>query len=327
MRKKTSVADGRKSSKLVACKSPNQIYENPGDLHATSLEDFLPSATRAPVYSRFRCTGRRFSHVHVDFVGPFPPSRDATGIRMCSAPQWTAPPSGLMQSLYAALQPRTAPMPFFSSWVSRFDVPAHLTSDRRVHFPSAMWQTICQTLGIAHHAPNLCLYHGYHPPANGLFERFYRPLKDALRARLCGVDWVEHLPWVLLGILRAATKETRWCAQGRWSSVAMAGPSWPVPGHAGVASAGPRASMAGIADRLGWPLRWEQLVSYCSPQCFKARMVYIKMGASKPSLQLQPLYEGPCNRVLRAGQKVFVVQHRRPVTDGHSRPSEAPPGG
>jgi hypothetical protein len=39
-----------------------------------------------------------------------------------------------------------------------------------------------------------------------MVERFHRQLKDALRARLQGQDWVSQLPWVLLG-LRSAPKE------------------------------------------------------------------------------------------------------------------------
>jgi hypothetical protein len=61
------------------------------------------------------------------------------------------------------------------------------------------------------------------------------------------------------------------------------------------------AASGGLPTR---PLRGEQLDSYCPPQLFKAELVYIKVGASKPPLQ--PLYEGPY-RVIRAGQKVFVV--------------------
>jgi hypothetical protein len=40
----------------------------------------------------------------------------------------------------------------------------------------------------------------YHPQSNGLVEIFHRRLKDSLRARLAGSDWIDHLPWVLLGI-------------------------------------------------------------------------------------------------------------------------------
>ncbi len=39
-----------------------------------------------------------------------------------------------------------------------------------------------------------------------MVERFHRRLKDALRARCATANWVDHLPWVLLG-LRAAARE------------------------------------------------------------------------------------------------------------------------
>lgn len=46
----------------------------------------------------------------------------------------------------------------------------------------------------------------YHPQVYGLVERFHRQLKEALGARLGGRSWLDHLPWVLLG-LRSAPKE------------------------------------------------------------------------------------------------------------------------
>ena len=46
----------------------------------------------------------------------------------------------------------------------------------------------------------------YHPQANGLCERFHRSMKAALRASLKDGDWVDRLPWVMLG-LRCAPKE------------------------------------------------------------------------------------------------------------------------
>jgi hypothetical protein len=38
-------------------------------------------------------------------------------------------------------------------------------------------------------------------------ERFHRRLKDALRARCAVTNWVNHLPWVLLGLCAAARED------------------------------------------------------------------------------------------------------------------------
>ena len=46
----------------------------------------------------------------------------------------------------------------------------------------------------------------YHPQANGLVERFHRSMKAALRASLTDSNWLDKLPWVMLG-LRTAPKE------------------------------------------------------------------------------------------------------------------------
>jgi hypothetical protein len=46
----------------------------------------------------------------------------------------------------------------------------------------------------------------YHPQANGLMERNHRDLKAALKCRLNSPNWIDELPWVLLG-LRTAPKE------------------------------------------------------------------------------------------------------------------------
>ena len=46
----------------------------------------------------------------------------------------------------------------------------------------------------------------YHPQSNCMVERFHRELKAGLCARCSGADWLEHLPWVLLG-LHVVTRE------------------------------------------------------------------------------------------------------------------------
>jgi hypothetical protein len=133
----------------------------------------------------------------------------------------------------------------------------------------------------------------YNPQANGLVEKFHRQLKDALRVRLCALDWADHLPWVLLG-LRAAVSSAELVLG---SQLVLPGqfldmPDWPLQDLGRV-----RQQLPAASGRLPtWPLRGEQLGSYCSPQLFKGELVYIKVGASKPPLQ--PLYEGPY-RVIR----------------------------
>jgi len=82
-----------------------------------------------------------------------------------------------------------------------------VTSDKGVQFTSAVWNGLCQKLGIAHK-----LTTSYHPQANGLVERFHRQLKESLRGRLENGDWYSHLPWVM-GV-RAAPKED--CQDGVW---------------------------------------------------------------------------------------------------------------
>ena len=90
---------------------------------------------------------------------------------------------------------------FISTWVSRFGVPAVLTSDRGSQFTSSVWTGVCSTLGISTSTTT-----SFHPQSNGMVERFHRSLKSSLRARLANSDWISHLPMVLLG-LRATPKD------------------------------------------------------------------------------------------------------------------------
>ena len=90
---------------------------------------------------------------------------------------------------------------FLTTWVSRFRVPAVLTSDQGSQFTSAIWSGVCSILGILASTTT-----SFHPQSSGLIERFHRSLKSTLRARSAGSDWFSHLPLDLLG-LRATPKE------------------------------------------------------------------------------------------------------------------------
>ncbi|KAK3780607.1 hypothetical protein RRG08_035514 [Elysia crispata] len=88
-----------------------------------------------------------------------------------------------------------------TGWIARFGVPGDISSDRGSQFTSSLWSDIAARLGVKLHHTS-----AYHPQANEMIERFHWTRKTALKARLTGPNWVEELPWVLLG-LRTTPKE------------------------------------------------------------------------------------------------------------------------
>jgi Integrase zinc binding domain/Integrase core domain len=137
----------------------------------------------------------RFSHIHVDLVGPLPAAADGSSFILTAVDRTTR-----WAEAYP-LQRTTADDCLAAGWFCRYGIPAAVTTDRGVQFTAAAWSQALSQLGIGHIRTT-----AYHPQSNGLVERFHRRLKDALKARLNGPDWPRHLLWVLLG-LRAAPRE------------------------------------------------------------------------------------------------------------------------
>jgi transposase InsO family protein len=185
-------------------------------------------------------------------------------------------------------------------WVARFGVPDVVTSDRGAQFTSTLWAAFCGLLGIQHHPTT-----AYHPQANGMIERFHRQLKNSLRARLCGANWMDHLPWVLLG-LRAAPKED----SGVSTAEMLYGSPLSLPGQFLASKEPPPERFLSQLQELAAgfvppPIRPPPIGPAVSPALLAARFVYIRRGAAASSLA--PLYEGPF-AVVESGVKVFRVQ-------------------
>ena len=140
----------------------------------------------------------KFSHMHVDLVGLWPSSAEGHTHLLTVVDRTTRWAEALpLQSTTAQVVAHS----FVANWVASFGMPATITTDQGMQFNSSTWQCMCRALGSKHVQTT-----AYHPQANGMGELFHHQLKTALRARCSGADWLEHLPWVLLG-LRAAPKE------------------------------------------------------------------------------------------------------------------------
>ena len=252
---------------------------------------------RAPMH-KFEKPTARFSHVHVDLVGPLPTSKGYSHL-LTVVDRFTRWPEAIPLSRIDAASVGHA---FALHWVARFGVPVDITSDRGPQFTSDIWRALAESVGAKLHRTT-----AYHPQSNGLVERFHRSLKAALRARLTSATWMDELPWVMLG-LRTAPKDDL----GTSVAEMVYGSSLTVPGTFVAPGGGPEASdhlqqMRDIAGRLvPAPDAWHgtRPAKPC-PGLSTAEFVFIRRDASHGPLQTP--YTGPY-RVLERHEKFYRLQ-------------------
>jgi RNase H-like domain found in reverse transcriptase/Reverse transcriptase (RNA-dependent DNA polymerase)/Integrase zinc binding domain/Integrase core domain len=245
----------------------------------------------------------RFSHVHVDIVGPLPTSAEGHTHLLTMIDRTTRWPEVVPLRSISAAECADA---FTSGWIARFGVPATVTTDRGTQFTSAVWSCLCRTLNINHVTTS-----AYHPQSNGMIERFHRQLKQSLKARQCGTAWAEHVPWVLLG-LRAAPKEDSSVS----AAEAVYGEQLVIP-HQLKASAEvqpspspspppepPTVAEPTTSSGVG-PRSYAEVAATPYKQLQAAEYVYVRRG--NLGGPLSPPYSGPY-RVLSRREKIFEVQ-------------------
>ena len=147
--------------------------------------------TRTPV-GRFP-TAKRFAHIHVDIVGPLPPSN---GKDYCVTviDRTTGWPEAIPTSNTTA--PAVAEI-LITHWFSHFGIPAYITSDQGRQFESNLFNALTDLLSAKHIRTTR-----FHPCSNGKVERWHRSLKSAIMAHATK-KWVKVLPLVLLGLRSA----------------------------------------------------------------------------------------------------------------------------
>jgi cleavage and polyadenylation specificity factor subunit 1 len=240
----------------------------------------------------------RFHHVHVDLVGPLPPSSGYIYLVTC-VDRFTRWPEVIPISNCAS---ETVAHAFLDGWVSRFGCPAQVTTDRGSHFDSA-FAILLQMLGCQHLKTT-----AYHPSSNGMVERFHRQLKTSLRAQ-DNSAWHEELPLTMLAIRNTVKEDLK------TSPVELVyGCTLRLPGEMIAPQSSPTYNYASYASRLAHRMRElsptqprpHKSPTFIPDKLATCQYVFLRTDAVKTPLQ-QP-YTGPF-KVLRRGPKTYVIDH------------------
>ena len=154
-----------------------------------------PSRLPSPHVGKFPVPDERFSHVHVDLVGPLPESRGFKYI-LSIVDRTTRYVHGIPLPDPTAENCARA---FLSQWLAHYGCPKIVTSDNGAAFVANLWQDMAKTLNYDVNFTAL-----YSPMTNAMVERQHQSIKNSLKAALLEMGdahqdkWADQLPWTLL---------------------------------------------------------------------------------------------------------------------------------
>ena len=130
----------------------------------------VTSHVKAPLEG-FNFPSARFSHVHIDLVGPLPVSY-TLGYCLTAIDRYTRWPYAFPLSDITA---EAVAKEFVSVWIARFGCPQQITTDQGRQFDARLFKTLANRTGSS-----LTRTTSWHPASDGLIERLHRQLKAAL---------------------------------------------------------------------------------------------------------------------------------------------------
>lgn len=252
--------------------------------------------TNSPI-EKFKLPSSRFEHIHLDIVGPLPPSNGNKYI-VTIVDRFTRWPEAYpIPEMTATTIAKT----FVEQYISRFGTPLELTTDQGSQFESKLFSELTSILGT-HRIRTTA----YHPQANGMVERLHRQLKSSLRARCNTIHWSNELPIILMGF-RASIKDDLKCSPAEL----VYGQALRLPGEFFEASSNPmdhNTFLEKLRDTM------QNLIPVDSRKSTKSIFIpkslddceFVFVRVDKVRTGLSPPYEGPF-KVIRRTRKQFVV--------------------
>lgn len=242
----------------------------------------------------------RFKSIHLDLVGPLPPSNGFRYI-MTTVDRFSRWPEA---NPLPDIQASTVARCFVTHYVSRFGVPEQVTTDQGSQFESKLFKELTQLLGTKH-----CRTTSYHPQCNGMVERFHRQLKQAIRSS-DPIHWSEQLPLILLGIRTTVKEDLK-----HSPAEIVYGENLKLPGEFFSESSDKAIDPANFVDQLRQniqklkpiPTRSATKAIYVPNSLDNCEYVFVRVDRVKTGLQSP--YEGPY-LVIKKCRKFFIIDQK-----------------